>query len=217
MHHDNHHSYYPWVLEDAQNFSPTKRWCRLWIMATWRPGLSMHQWSMEICQSQQSLLQMSAGHRAWQTCYLAGKEWNSSFYPHATHQLPTSAYNPKCCFCLHHLAYPQTIPFHTRTHVPDFPSEMCPQYMFHPRCLLRSCPNGDWIWIGDVGDDRCCQCWSVMLVMIGDDGVQTDFGFSFDAVPTIDTVLYFRVDKGRRRWTEEDRVDLRDTSSSRTS
>ena len=24
--------------------------------------------------------------------------------------------------------------------------------------LLRSCPNGDRIWIGDVGDDRCCQC-----------------------------------------------------------
>ena len=33
-----------------------------------------------------------------------------------------------------------------------------------------------------------------MSVMIGDDGVQMDFGFSFDAVPTIDTVLYFRVE-----------------------
>ena len=46
-----------------------------------------------------------------------------------------------------------------------------------------------------------------MLAMIGDGGVQTDFGFSFDAVPTTDTVLYFRVEgggRGRRRWTEED-------------
>ena len=34
--------------------------------------------------------------------------------------------------------------------------------------------------------------------MIGDDGVQTDFGFSFNAVPTVDTVLYFR------RQTKED-------------
>ena len=42
---------------------------------------------------------------------------------------------------------------------------------------------------GDVGD-------------VGDGKVQTDFGFSFDAAPTIDTVLYFRVemkeDGGRR-------------------
>ena len=44
-----------------------------------------------------------------------------------------------------------------------------------------------------------------------------DFGFSFDAAPTIDTVLYFRVDEGRWRWMEEDGVDLRDMSSSRTS
>ena len=43
------------------------------------------------------------------------------------------------------------------------------------------------------------------------DGVQTDFGFSFDAAPTIDTVLYFRVEM------KEDRVDLRGMSSSRTS
>ena len=44
-----------------------------------------------------------------------------------------------------------------------------------------------------------------------------DFGFSFDAVPTIDMVLYFRrVDEGRQRWTELDGGDLRDTSSSRT-
>ena len=53
--------------------------------------------------------------------------------------------------------------------------------------------------------------------MISDGGVQTDFGFSFDAAPTIDTVLYFRVEMkedgdGRRRT-----VDLIDTSSSRTS
>ena len=46
-----------------------------------------------------------------------------------------------------------------------------------------------------------------------------DFGFSFDAVPTIDMVLvlYFIVDEGRWRWTEANRVDLRDMSSSRTS
>ena len=50
-----------------------------------------------------------------------------------------------------------------------------------------------------------------MSVMIGDGRVRTDFGFSFDAVPTIDTVLYFRVEM------KEDRVDLIDTSSSRTS
>ena len=65
--------------------------------------------------------------------------------------------------------------------------------------LLRSCPNGGQIWIGDVGDDRCCRCWSVM------DGVRTDFGFSFDAAPTIDTVLYFRVE------TKEDGVGRRKT------
>ena len=23
---------------------------------------------------------------------------------------------------------------------------------------LRSCLNGDRIWIGDVGDNRCCRC-----------------------------------------------------------
>ena len=38
-----------------------------------------------------------------------------------------------------------------------------------------------------------------------------DFGFSFDAAPTIDTVLYFRVEM------KEDGVDLRGMSSSRTS
>ena len=34
------------------------------------------------------------------------------------------------------------------------------------------------------------------------DGVQMDFGFSFDAAPTIDMVLYFRIEtKGDRgRW-----------------
>ena len=32
-----------------------------------------------------------------------------------------------------------------------------------------------------------------MLVLIGDGGVWTDFGFSFDAVPTTDVVLYFGV------------------------
>ena len=48
--------------------------------------------------------------------------------------------------------------------------------------------------------------------MISDGGVRTDFSFSFDAAPTIDTVLYFR------RETKEDgvgwrkTVDLRDTS-----
>ena len=45
-----------------------------------------------------------------------------------------------------------------------------------------------------------------------------DFGFRFDAAPTIDTVLYFRkVDEGRWSWMELDGGDLRDTSSSRTS
>ena len=38
-------------------------------------------------------------------------------------------------------------------------------------------------WVGDV---RAHRWWLVI------DGVQMDFGFSFDAVPTIDTVLYFR-------------------------
>ena len=41
--------------------------------------------------------------------------------------------------------------------------------------------------------------------------VRMDFGFSFGAAPTIDTVLYFRIE------TELDGVDLRGTSSSRTS
>ena len=41
--------------------------------------------------------------------------------------------------------------------------------------------------------------------MIGDGRDQMDFGFSFDAVPTIDTVLYFR------RETREDRVRWRKT------
>ena len=36
--------------------------------------------------------------------------------------------------------------------------------------------------------------------MIGDGGVRMDFGFSFDAAPTIDMVLYFR------REMKEDRV-----------
>ena len=61
-----------------------------------------------------------------------------------------------------------------------------------------------WAWIGvSVGSDRSGHgeglgrhgAWigmGVLLVMIGDDGVQTDFGFSFDAAPTIDIVLYFR-------------------------
>ena len=40
-------------------------------------------------------------------------------------------------------------------------------------------------------------------------GVQMDFGFSFDAAFTIE---YFKVDEGRRRWMEEDGVDLRDMS-----
>ena len=52
--------------------------------------------------------------------------------------------------------------------------------------MLRSCLEVDWSWIGDVGDDQCCQWWLAM------DGVQMDFGFSFDAAPTIDMVLYFR-------------------------
>ena len=59
--------------------------------------------------------------------------------------------------------------------------------------MLRSCPNVDQSWISDVGDD---WCWSVMTGVFSHDwqwdGVQMDFGFSFDAVPTIDMVLYFR-------------------------
>ena len=50
-----------------------------------------------------------------------------------------------------------------------------------------------------------------MSVMISDGRVRTDFSFSFDAAPTIDTVLYFRIE------TKEDGVDLMDTGSSRTS
>ena len=41
--------------------------------------------------------------------------------------------------------------------------------------------------------------------MIGDGGVRMNFGFSFDAVPTIDMVLYFRVE------TKEDGVGQRKT------
>ena len=47
--------------------------------------------------------------------------------------------------------------------------------------MLRLCLNVDWSWISDDGDDG----------FVGVDGVQMDFGFSFDAVPTIDMVLYF--------------------------
>ena len=45
------------------------------------------------------------------------------------------------------------------------------------------------------------------------DGVQMDFGFSFDAALTIDTVLYSKglTKEDRDRWRR-----LRDTSSSRT-
>ena len=45
--------------------------------------------------------------------------------------------------------------------------------------LLRSCLNIGWSWVADVGDVRIVR-------------VQMDFGFSFDATPTVDTVLYFR-------------------------
>ena len=44
-----------------------------------------------------------------------------------------------------------------------------------------------------------------MSVLIGDGRVRTDFGFSFDAAPTIDMVLYFRIE------TKEDRVGRRKT------
>ena len=52
-----------------------------------------------------------------------------------------------------------------------------------------------------------------MLEMSEMDGVLTDFGFSFDAAPTIDTVLHFRrlMKEDKDRWRR-----LRDTSSSRT-
>ena len=49
--------------------------------------------------------------------------------------------------------------------------------------LLRSCLNVGQSFVGDIRDVR------VSLEM---DGIQMDFGFSFDAVPTIDTVLYFK-------------------------
>ena len=49
--------------------------------------------------------------------------------------------------------------------------------------LLRLCLNVDQSWIGDVGVNGDA----------GIVGVQTDFGFSFDAVPMVDTILYFRV------------------------
>ena len=62
-----------------------------------------------------------------------------------------------------------------------------------------------WCWSGLVSVG---QCWSVMV------RVQMDLGFSFDAAPTIDTVLYFRKLNGdrQRRWRR-----LESTSSSRTS
>ena len=40
----------------------------------------------------------------------------------------------------------------------------------------------DQSWIGNIRDDGIDRV----------DRVQMDFGFSFDAAPTIDTVLYFR-------------------------
>ena len=52
--------------------------------------------------------------------------------------------------------------------------------------VLRLYLNVGQSWIGNVGDD---PCWLVMSAM---DRVQMDFGFSFDAMPTIDMVLYFR-------------------------
>ena len=51
--------------------------------------------------------------------------------------------------------------------------------------LLRSCPNIECSLISDDRDDRDDG-------VDGVGGVQMDFGFSFDAVPTMDTVLYFR-------------------------
>ena len=78
---------------------------------------------------------MSAGHRAWQTHYLAGNEWNPNFYPHETHWSPSLAYNPECHF--YHTIW---VSFHMRTHVPNFPSEMGPQYVFHPK-YWQQCYN----------------------------------------------------------------------------
>ena len=46
-----------------------------------------------------------------------------------------------------------------------------------------------------VSDPSNSWSWSVM------DEFQTDFGFSFDAIPTIDTVKW--------RWTKEERGDWR--------
>ena len=48
--------------------------------------------------------------------------------------------------------------------------------------LLRLCLNIDRNWIGTDRDDR----------FDGDVRVRMNFGFSFDAAPAIDTVLYFR-------------------------
>ena len=54
-------------------------------------------------------------------------------------------------------------------------------------------------------------CW---LVLVGDVGVQTDFGFSFDATPTIDMVLFFRESNGDRPRRQR---RLKSMSSGRTS
>ena len=65
-----------------------------------------------------------------------------------------------------------------------------------------------WWWSVLVGNGGC---WLALSALIGDDqwwlailamdGVWTDFGFSFDAVPTIDTVLYFRRQEDGDGWS----------------
>ena len=49
----------------------------------------------------------------------------------------------------------------------------------------------NWYWLVMIGDG---WGWSVK------GRVQTDFGFSFDTTPTIDTVMYFR-GLNRGRWS----------------
>ena len=49
---------------------------------------------------------------------------------------------------------------------------------------------------------------------VRDVGGQTEFGFSFDAVPSIDTVLYFRGSIGNREaWRLETRVQVEQAKS----
>ena len=52
--------------------------------------------------------------------------------------------------------------------------------------MLSLCLN---VTLELFGDSELSDVWKCRRLS----GVQMDFGFSFDAAPTIDTVLYFRV------------------------